>query len=117
MARFKKLKASETDILKSMLQYLAYRPGRYWRQNTGGAFFNYKTKSGEEKKQFVKYGVVGGGDISGLRPPFGQRVEIEVKVPGKKQRPSQKLFEQMIKDGGGLYIKADCLEDLINAGL
>lgn len=71
---------------------------RAWRQNTGA----FKSESGS----FVRFGVVGQGDISGIIGPHGRRLEIEVKVLGGKQSKHQKSFQEMIQKMGGLYILA-----------
>ncbi len=70
-----------------------------WRNNTGAAF--------DRQGRMIKFGVTGQADVSGIMKPLGSRLEIEIKRPGGKQRPEQKLFEQMIKDHGGLYLVCD----------
>jgi hypothetical protein len=70
-----------------------------WRNNTGAAF--------DKEGRMIRFGVKGQADVSGIMKPLGTRIEIEVKRPGGKPRPEQKLFEQMIKDHGGVYLLCD----------
>lgn len=70
-----------------------------WRNNTGAAF--------DKEGRMIRFGVKGQADVSGIMKPLGTRIEIEVKRPGGKPRPDQKLFEQMIKDHGGVYLLCD----------
>ena len=70
-----------------------------WRNNTGAAF--------DKEGRMIRFGVKGQADVSGIMKPLGTRIEIEVKRPGGKPRPEQKLFEQMIKDHGGIYLLCD----------
>lgn len=70
----------------------------------------------------VRAGIDGQGDICGTFPvywvgrKFGVSLEIEVKVGRDKQRESQKNFEHMITEAGGIYIIArdveGCLKEL-----
>lgn len=98
-------KLKESDILKVILEYLALRPGKYWRQNTGAVFSTYKGK-----KRIIRFGRPGAADITGVRN--GKRVEIEVKRPGEVQRDDQRAFEAMIKAEGGIYFVAKSVEDV-----
>ena len=63
----------------------------------------------------VKAGVDGQADISGIGP-FGVRVEVEVKAGKDKLSASQKAFQNMILNHGGIYIEArdvgGCLDEL-----
>lgn len=75
-----------------------------WRNNTGAAML---------KDRFVRFGLKGQGDASGLMKPYGRRLELEFKAPGKKQRPDQKLFQAMIEAHGGLYFLIDNWEKVM----
>lgn len=70
---------------------------RIWRQNTGAAVY-----MAGGKKRFVRYGVPGGGDVSGIFA-CGKRIELEVKDVGGRLRPEQKNFGAMIASMNGLY--------------
>lgn len=107
---------SESDIQKQILEYLSLRPGVYWRQNTGAV--TATDKAG--RKRFIRYGRPGQADITGIRPHphgIGQRIEIEVKCPGKKQTEAQINFQREIESEGGLYILATDVKDVIGHGL
>jgi hypothetical protein len=72
-------------------------PGtRVWRQNSGAL----KDSTG----RVVRYGIVGGGDISGIIGPGGKRIEIEVKAGRDKIREQQINFARMILAAGGIYL-------------
>jgi hypothetical protein len=74
-----------------------------WRSNTGAA------KIGD---QLVRFGLPGQADSSGIMKPFGTRVEIEFKAPGKKQSEKQKNFQKMVESHGGLYYLIDSLDNV-----
>jgi hypothetical protein len=82
-----------------------------WRSNTG----SFK----DERGQFVKFGLVGSADISGIIGPVGIRLEIECKAVRGKQTVQQRCFEDMIVAAGGVYILAwtweSCRAWLLNA--
>lgn len=100
----------ESFTQRQILNYLAYRPGKFWRQNTGAAVTVYKGK-----RSFTRFGLPGSADISGLRD--GRRIEIEVKAPKGRQTIYQEQFQKMIEENGGLYVLARSLEDVQKAGL
>lgn len=45
------------------------------------------------------------------RKTVGQAIAIEVKRPGGKQRPDQKLWQKAFEAMGGIYILTDSLDD------
>ena len=99
-------KATEAQILASCLQWLNFQPGvRCWRQNTGAFKGEYKGK-----RRFVRYGVTGQSDISGITLPSGRRIEIEVKRPGNKPTEDQKAWIAMIREQGGIAFWCDSLD-------
>lgn len=69
---------------------------RAWRQNTGA----FKTDDG----RFIRFGVVGQADISGLFYGTGRRLEIECKTKTGKLSDAQKAFQAMVEFFGGVYI-------------
>lgn len=103
-------KKKESVVQGHILDYLRYRPGAYWRQNTGAVRYDYNGKT-----RFVKFGVKGAADITGIRD--GRRIEIEVKREGEVQNDNQKHFQAVIEREGGLYILAYSLEDVQRAGI
>lgn len=99
---------TESELLAAILNRFGSRPGvRLWRQNTGMA----RTPGG----QLVRFGVPGQADISGLRIPSGQRVEIECKSARGHQTQQQRNWQAMIEKHGGLYILARSVEDVERA--
>ncbi len=89
---------SETDLVKEILLGIGreFPMVRAWRQNTGAV---------KIKGQFVKFGVPGQADISGILDT-GHRLEIEVKSPGGQQSVEQIRFQQMIESHNGCYVLA-----------
>lgn len=53
----------------------------------------------------IKFGLNGQADITGILPD-GRRLEVEMKTATGRQRAEQKVFEQMIRSRGGVYILA-----------
>ncbi len=97
--------SSEAALQAEILREFGGRPDlRIWRQNTGAA----RTALGA----LVRFGVPGQADISGLRLPHGQRIEIEVKSPKGRQSQQQRRYQAMIENCGGIYILARSLEDV-----
>lgn len=103
---------------------------RVWRQNTGGAvgmntvriaigllLKNRISEAIQTLKRPIAFGIVGGGDISGIiGPTSGRRLEIEVKAGRDKQSLEQQGFQGMITVLGGIYLIArdvdGCLAEL-----
>ena len=99
--------AKETDLVKVVLLGLGKHfptTCRAWRNNAGAAMV---------KDQFVRFGVKGQADISGIMSD-GRRLEIECKAEGKKQSKDQIAFMEMIRAHRGLYILAYNFQDVIN---
>ena len=100
---------SESDLIAAILHASAEWPSvRLWRQNTGAA----RGPGGV----YIRFGVPGQADISGILAPHGQRIEIEAKTKTGRQRPEQKKWQAMIERFGGLYILARSVDD-VRAGL
>jgi hypothetical protein len=98
-----KLKASEQDIQRAILEYLALRGYFCWRNNTGG----FRDK----RDHFYIFGKVGSGDILGLTKE-GRFFSIEVKAPGKKPTDHQRDFIASVNKNKGLAFVATSLEDV-----
>lgn len=80
---------------------------RVWRNNTGALF--------DRNNKLVKFGLQGSADILGIMKPHGRFLAIEVKTEKGRQSESQKRFQQMVEDMGGLYILARSPEDVTKA--
>lgn len=97
----------EADLVQSILLTFGSRPGiRLWRVNTGAV----KTAD-----RFIRYGLPGMADISGLLAPSGRRIEIECKSATGRQSEQQRNWQRMIEKHGGLYVLARSVEDVERA--
>lgn len=83
----------EAEVLRACLKLLKMRGISAWRQNTGVGKFG---------KRFVRFGVPGQADISGVLPGSGVRIEIETKRPGNKPTPLQLAYLRGINASGGV---------------
>jgi hypothetical protein len=97
----------ETNIIQE-IRLEASRLGlTLWRNNTG----KFQDKNG----RWVTYGLcLGSADLIGI---YNSRfVAIEVKQPGKKPKPEQELFLNIVKKNGGIagvLTDASQLEDFL----
>lgn len=98
-----KIKISEKEVQTAILQYLQVKRIFHFRNNTGAT----KTEGGG----FVRYGTPGSPDIIVVQN--GIFIGIEVKRPGGKLSPNQKLFCDALLKAGGRYIVAHSLEDVM----
>ena len=80
---------------------------RVWRNNTGALL--------DRNGKLVKFGLQGSADIIGMMKPSGRFLAIEVKTPNGIQTASQKRFQRMVEEMGGLYILARSPEDVFKA--
>jgi len=87
---------SESEIQKEIRLALGRREDVVlWRNNVG-----VMMRGGT----YVRYGLcVGSADLIGIYKPTGQFLAIEVKEPGKKTTPDQKLFAQLVVGSNALY--------------
>lgn len=99
---------TEAQIQRDILATFGSRPDlRIWRANVLVA----RTQDG----RVVRAGMPGQADLSGLRMPTGQRIEIEVKAQRGRQTEEQKRWQAMIEAHGGLYVLARSVEDVRRA--
>ncbi len=105
------LTPKESDIQKSILDYLLKRGFMVWRNNTGG--FGGEGRSG--KKWWVRAGYKGSGDIIGLTKD-GKFLSIEVKRPGQKPTPDQTRFMERVNASGGQAFVATDLYEICQLG-
>lgn len=106
----KRADGPEKAIQRACLDWLNSIPGvRMWRQNRGAKLNIYKRKDGTEGRSFVKFGERGATDTTGVGP-FGVRIEIEIKAPGKTPDPDQLHYMAMVRDSGGISFWADSLK-------
>jgi hypothetical protein len=94
----------EADVVRAVLDYLTHvRRWPCWRNNTGAR------KIG---RHFVRWGLVGSGDVFAVKPPDGLFVSVECKRPGGKQTPAQVAFAGMVRRAGGVALVADSVGSL-----
>lgn len=101
-----KLQPTEQQIVKSILEYLAYRKIFAWRNNTGAMIASYKNK-----ERLVRYGAKGSPDIIGILPG-GIFLGLEVKRPGGKSSAAQKEFGEKVFAVGGIYKVVHSVEEV-----
>jgi hypothetical protein len=115
-------KMTANEMTSALLVQIPKRfPGaRVWRSNRVDVMA--QGRGGQLRR--VKAGVDGQGDITGIfpvatlgyAPPYGLRIELEIKAGRDKQSPAQKDFQKMIRAAGGIYLVCrdveECLAEL-----
>jgi hypothetical protein len=94
----------ESEIQKSILDWLAAKRIFHYRQNTGAV---------QTETRFFRFGAVGAPDI--IAVVGGRYVGIEVKAPRGNQSPAQREFEGRLRMAGGVYVLARSIEDVEEA--
>jgi len=107
-----RLKEKESDILRAVLQYLSFRPGFWFRSNTGAVVAEHRGK-----KRLIRFGIKGAADIFGILPPAGRFVALEIKSKTGRQSPEQKSFQEEVEKAGGWYLLARGVSDLIERNM
>lgn len=97
-----KPKENEQQVLNAIIEWLTWNNVCHWRNNSG-AFR-------DSRGHFYRYGAIGSPDIICIEG--GLFVGIEVKRKGGKQSPKQKEFQEMIEKADGIYVLADCIEEV-----
>lgn len=96
----------------------AYPGSRLWRNNVGLAYpvTSFKRAKGNPAlMRPVTYGVVGSGDVAGWLYLDGRAVvlHIEVKVGKDKQSEEQRIFMEVLRKHGGIYIVARSVDQAL----
>lgn len=97
---------TETDIVKEILASLCKKYigiGLFYRRNTGAV---------EAAERFIKFGLPGMADISGIIN--GRAIEIEVKSTKGRQTQFQKNWQKAVERVGGIYILTHTVEDCLS---
>ena len=97
----------ESDIIKVILEYLAYNHIFSWRNNTGA----FPIETGAGKRRYFSPGIPGMSDILGVLPD-GRMLAIEVKTAKGRVSPLQNAFIMIINRCGGLAFVARSIEDV-----
>jgi hypothetical protein len=104
----------ESDIQKTVCEYLERKGYFFWRQNTTPVY-------DPKRKVFramPKYALKGVADIVCFdKTKTGIAIFLEIKKPKTYQSKEQKEFEVKCKDFGAEYYVIRRLEDLIEIGL
>jgi hypothetical protein len=100
---------TETQIVRSILDYLAVRNIFAWRQNTGAGKFTGK----DGAEHYVKFGLKGQPDITGILPD-GRRLDIECKSVTGRLSPEQAHFIAALKNNGGCAFVARSVDDVVS---
>jgi hypothetical protein len=98
-----RLKPTEKEIQKAILDYLKFRGLFAWRNNTGGFI--------DKRDHYYTFGKKGSGDILGLTKD-GRFFSIEVKVPGKNPTPEQTEFINNVIVNNGIAFVARSIDDV-----
>ena len=93
----------ESDIQKEIIDYLKAKH-----------FIVIRTNSGKIQKsnRWIMLSDAGTSDLTCMNTR-GHFVAIETKRPGKDLTKDQKRYKEKVITRNGIYIKADCLEDVI----
>jgi len=97
----------ESDIQRSILDYLTLLRIPCWRNNSGAVAL------GDGKsRRYVRYGAKGSADILGVLPPSGRLLAIEVKRPGNKPTEHQSTWLEGMRQAGAVVCVAYSVEDV-----
>lgn len=87
----------ESELQKSILQYLTLKRIFHYQNNSGAFAGEYKGKT-----RFVRFGALGSPDIvCTIREKY---VGIEVKGREGEQSENQQAFQRQLEKAGGRYI-------------
>jgi hypothetical protein len=95
---------SELALQNNILLRWGAVPGlRLFRTNAGALR--------DSDGRLVRYGIVGGPDISGVLAPRGRFLGVECKADRGRQSEQQKSFERMCLALGGVYLLVRTMEE------
>lgn len=101
---------AERDVIRAVLDYLAWKKVLAWRNQSGIIFI-----SRNGKNYAVRQGVNGVPDIVALQN--GKVYGLECKDAKGKQSDEQKQFQKRWEQQGGLYAIIRSVEDVQSLGL
>ena len=101
------MKEKESDIQKSIIDYLTMKGHFFWRNNSGAT----KMPNG----RFVHFGLAGSPDIILIKD--GWFVGLEVKTKGGRLSASQKEFQKKCSEHGAEYYVVRSIDDVQEIGL
>lgn len=98
-------KITEAMVLRDIQQYLKFK-GIFGYRSNAGAFTDERTK------RFIRYGVLGGADLTCIYPTTGQYWACEVKRPGGLLSDGQIAFLRGVRKSGGVILVAESIRDV-----
>lgn len=110
--------ATERQILKAVMEYLAAKRVLAFRMNVGAV---EQTNAISGKKRFMRFGVAGMADVLACpRMDFDGKmvphfVWLECKTATGRQSELQKSFQKRVESEGHLYRVVSSIEDLEEA--
>ena len=103
----------EGDIVKAILDYLAYKKITAWRNQSGARFGYHTDKDGNRKQWAIRMSKKGVSDIIGIMPDGSGRILcLEVKTPKGKLTEEQALFLGEVVEKGGVAEVVRSIEDV-----
>lgn len=103
---------TETQLVRSCIEYLNMKGHYVWRNNTGATRLSYTDKKGNISNRILRSGIRGSSDILGISKD-GMFIAIECKVGRNKPTEMQINFLRQITDRGGIAQVVYTLDDLI----
>lgn len=104
------LSNSESNILRAVCDYLAFKKYFFWRNNTTGVY----DVVNKHFRRTPMYHLSGVPDIIMIYE--GKFVGIEVKRKGTYQSPEQKEFQRLCEQNSGSYCVVRSIDDIIKLG-
>lgn len=116
----------EADVLAAVLELLQLHPKVAWarRSNVGSGFllrsdvYYGLVRAGHlqaNTARFMQFGVKGAADVTGQLRGSGRRLEIECKGDRGKPSDDQAIFGDAVNGGGGLWVLARSVDDVLRA--
>ena len=102
------MKEKESDVVRSISEYLQARRHFFWRNNTGA----FRT----DKGGMYFFGAKGSPDLFVLTRG-GVLISLEVKTQTGRQSPDQKAWETRCQEIGASYHVVRSIEDVQEIGL
>ena len=112
---------SANELTKAILAYFELKGIKAWRQASEGRYLmgrSYHDLNGRVRQEKGMYiprfkGGKGAGDITATIPPYGRRLEIEIKWGKDRLSEAQKEFKEEIESMGAVYMVTKTWEDFI----
>ncbi len=103
---------TESEIVRSVCEYLARRKHLYWRSNNVGI---YDSARGVHRS--LPFGSRKGVPDINVIDDTGHFIGLEVKKAGGRQSPEQKEFQLLCEKSGAEYHLIRSIDDVIEIGL